>query len=327
MSDGEETRGPLTTRTSCFVALLTVSALLNLPLLFLTFNSNLWDLVFFQNKTTTLGQYNVQLSQHTQKLLINSSGEVAEFQTPEPVNQLSYDCDTMPGDSQSKTIVIFPFRDRQRHLKLALSPIHEHILKQNLSYELYVVEQVDEKAFNRAKLFNVGVREGVMRMELEKAKACNITLKYCLILHDIDLIPMNSKIPYTCSDRPTLLSSGISKFGYKLPYSTYFGGAVAISLNQFKKINGMSNEFWGWGGEDDDFYRRMKSRGFNQTHIPPELGRYRALSHQQATPSKNRFKALAEGKRNVMKKGLMQCEYKVKQIIQTEIFTHIKVLL
>ena len=53
------------------------------------------------------------------------------------------------------------------------------------------MEQVDEKAFNRAKLFNVGVKEGVMRMEMEKAKACNITLKYCLILHDIDLIPVS----------------------------------------------------------------------------------------------------------------------------------------
>ena len=53
---------------------------------------------------------------------------------------------------------------------------------------------------------------------------------------------LNESIPYQCLRQPTLLSSGISKFGYKMPYLTYFGGAVAISLKDFVKINGMSNE-------------------------------------------------------------------------------------
>ena len=142
------------------------------------------------------------------------------------------------------------------------------------------MEQMDDKPFNRAKLFNVGVKEGVMKMEVEKAQKCNATsLNYCVILHDIDLIPvinqnqkkfcfnlgiflyctnpskktrhkllrkmifqLNESIPYQCQRQPNLLSSGISKFGYKMPYLTYFGGAVAISLKDFVKINGMSNE-------------------------------------------------------------------------------------
>ena len=58
----------------------------------------------------------------------------------------------------------------------------------------------------------------------------------------INSFQVNTKIPYNCNDRPTLLSSGISKFGYKMPYDTYFGGAVAIPLDQFKAINGMSNK-------------------------------------------------------------------------------------
>ena len=57
---------------------------------------------------------------------------------------------------------------------------------------MYVVEQADKKPFNRAKLFNVGVKEAVMKMEVDKANHCKVTgLKYCLVLHDIDLMPVS----------------------------------------------------------------------------------------------------------------------------------------
>ncbi len=31
---------------------------------------------------------------------------------------------------------------------------------------------------------------------------------------------------------------------------------MSFTQEQFEKINGYSNEFYGWGGEDDDLYRR-----------------------------------------------------------------------
>ena len=40
---------------------------------------------------------------------------------------------------------------------------------------------------------------------------------------------------------PTLLSSLVEKFEYKLPYSDYFGGVVSINLEDYLSINGMSN--------------------------------------------------------------------------------------
>ena len=43
---------------------------------------------------------------------------------------------------------------------------------------------------------------------------------------------------------------------FRLPYSTIFGGAGAFLKKDFENINGFSNEFWGWGGEDDDLYKR-----------------------------------------------------------------------
>jgi xylosylprotein 4-beta-galactosyltransferase len=41
-------------------------------------------------------------------------------------------------------------------------------------------------------------------------------------------------------------------------YKTFVGGILLVSKRVFKAVNGLSNLFWGWGREDDDFYLRLK---------------------------------------------------------------------
>ena len=113
------------------------------------------------------------------------------------------------------------------------------------------------------------------------------------------------------------MSVAVDKFGYKLPYAKIFGGATALTPDQFRyflkikyesdskysfgdttalkpdqfrfslfwnkrifgvsskvklsiiqlfmfllrRLNGFSNVFWGWGGEDDDMAARVQSQG------------------------------------------------------------------
>ncbi|VDN16216.1 unnamed protein product [Dibothriocephalus latus] len=42
----------------------------------------------------------------------------------------------------------------------------------------------------------------------------------------------------------------------RLPYVGLVGGVLAVPLDQFLRVNGFSNMFWGWGAEDDDFFER-----------------------------------------------------------------------
>lgn len=44
---------------------------------------------------------------------------------------------------------------------------------------------------------------------------------------------------------------------FRLRYETNFGGVSALTKEQYEAVNGFSNSFFGWGGEDDDFYNRF----------------------------------------------------------------------
>ena len=41
-----------------------------------------------------------------------------------------------------------------------------------------------------------------------------------------------------------------------LPYLNLIGGVLTLPLQHFLRVNGFSNMFWGWGGEDDDMFER-----------------------------------------------------------------------
>jgi beta-1,4-galactosyltransferase 1 len=139
-----------------------------------------------------------------------------------------------------KLAIIVPYRDRESHLEQFIPAMEKELLSTDIPFEIVVVHQGDDKGFNRAKLLNIGYAES---KEFDY-----------YAFHDVDMLPLDSD--YAFPEGPTHLAARAEQFGYKLPYDGYFGGVTLFDKESFEKINGYSNDYWGWGAEDDDVLYR-----------------------------------------------------------------------
>jgi len=145
-----------------------------------------------------------------------------------------------------KLCIVVPYRDRESHLREFLPHMRKTLEEQKIDYHILIVEQEPGKPFNRAKLLNIGFDYTKGSFDY-----------YCF--HDVDMLPLESD--YSYCDSPVHLASRAEQFGWKLPYEGYFGGVTIFDRESFEKINGYANEYWGWGAEDDDVFKRCLTLG------------------------------------------------------------------
>ncbi|CAK1555896.1 unnamed protein product [Leptosia nina] len=216
--------------------------------------------------------------------------------------------------ARHKVAIIVPFRDRHQHLAIFLNHMHPFLMKQQIEYGIFIVEQNDTSAFNRAKLMNIGF------VESQKKKPGGWQ---CFIFHDIDLLPLDSRNLYSCPEQPRHMSASIDKLKFTLPYDGIFGGVSAMTLEQFTKVNGFSNRYWGWGGEDDDMFHRMKKMHYHITRYNMSIAVYTMLDHEESAPNPKRFKLLLETSKTLEKDGLSTLKYDLVHVEQHHLYTHV----
>ncbi|XP_066194710.1 beta-1,4-galactosyltransferase 1 isoform X4 [Sylvia atricapilla] len=201
-----------------------------------------------------------------------------------------------------KVAIIIPFRNREEHLKYWLFYLHPILQRQQLDYGVYVINQDGEEEFNRAKLLNIGFAEALKEYDYD-----------CFVFSDVDLIPMDDRNTYRCYNQPRHLSVSMDKFGFRLPYNQYFGGVSALSKEQFTKINGFPNNYWGWGGEDDDIYNRLVFKGMGISRPDAVIGKCRMIRHsrdRKNEPNPERFDRIAHTRETMNSDGLNTLSYK-----------------
>ncbi|KAK1334385.1 hypothetical protein QTO34_005389 [Cnephaeus nilssonii] len=219
--------------------------------------------------------------------------------------------------SPHKVAIIIPFRNRQEHLKYWLYYLHPILQRQQLDYGIYVINQAGESTFNRAKLLNVGFQEALKDYDYN-----------CFVFSDVDLIPMDDRNAYRCFSQPRHISVAMDKFGFSLPYVQFFGGVSALSKQQFLTINGFPNNYWGWGGEDDDIFNRLVFKGMSISRPNAVVGKCRMIRHsrdKKNEPNPQRFDRIAHTKETMLSDGLNTLTYKVLDIERNPLYTKITV--
>ena len=153
--------------------------------------------------------------------------------------------------STNKLAIIIPFRDLEKDKKRTqeLNTLVSYFANyfDNNNYKIFVVEQSnDSRKFNRGQLLNIGFKYAMMEGYEN------------FIFHDVDLLPSEELKEYyvnTPTNEPVHIAAVWDRYN-KNP--DYFGGIVAFNKEMFQRINGYPNDFWGWGGEDDELYKRTR---------------------------------------------------------------------
>ncbi|XP_035773098.1 beta-1,4-galactosyltransferase 7-like isoform X1 [Anopheles albimanus] len=153
--------------------------------------------------------------------------------------------------NRKKLAIVVPFRDRFDELLQFAPHMAAFLGKQSVPFHIFVVNQNDRFRFNRASLINAGFLEVRDRFDY-------------FAMHDVDLLPLNDNLRYEYPEEGPLHISG-PEYHPKYHYSNFIGGILLLKMEHFVQLNGLSNRYWGWGLEDDEFFVRIKEAGL-QVH-------------------------------------------------------------
>ncbi|KAL3089852.1 hypothetical protein niasHT_022484 [Heterodera trifolii] len=170
---------------------------------------------------------------------------------------------------RQKIVIIIPFRDRLLHLRVLLNNLHRFLqMQQLMAYQIVLVNQAfpagnkTKDRFNRAKLLNVGFVEMLKQFCNHSAQCWD-----CVVFHDVDFVPENITNIYQCDrNAPKRLISATDEWdNYK------------YEPDHFSLVNGFSNNYWGWGAEDQNLRERFKLANKSVLFVHGPIGHYKSI--------------------------------------------------
>lgn len=181
--------------------------------------------------------------------------------------------------------IIAPYRDRESHLKQFISWMRNRPEVPVIC----IIEQTHGKPFNRGKLLNIGTLEYSGNY-------------YCF--HDVDMLPLT--VDYSYPENPTQLASS------QIQRNGYFGGVTMFNNQDFKLVNGYSNNFYSRAEDNELYFQTLKS-GLKITN---RFGKFKELEHERpAIEFDPVLWEKAQQTRDNTKDGLTNCKYQVIKIL------------
>ena len=218
-------------------------------------------------------------------------------------------------------IIIVPYRDRESHLNQFKQRVVEVFKKHLGKFKIIIVEQNDDKLFNRGNLLNVGINEYKDSTRF-------------FITHDVDMLPNEVivKDHYTNTE--------FDVYTIACTHRNSFGQVCKFKHDCLIDVNGFPNHIWGWGIEDRALYYRCNILKKNISSFCDRRKFYKMLPHKsngeiykgeklKISNLETEIYKCNDKKRqleHIKQSGLNNLEYKLVESVEIdEYITHIKV--
>jgi hypothetical protein len=142
--------------------------------------------------------------------------------------------------------ISIPYRGMEKCKARMLDVIGKYEEADNVSIQI-VEQSNDGRRFNLGKIINVG-------FDLYSKNSVGDDWVY--MFHPIDLFPKHGMLPYK-QGMEYILKNQSLVVRYNVMGQTHFYRACQYSPDAYRLFNGYTNEFWGWGAEDDEFFNRL----------------------------------------------------------------------
>lgn len=149
---------------------------------------------------------------------------------------------------QNVAILVFVYKEvgSEKQFQIFLNNVVPKLRRQQLEFSIYVVRQQANDIANRGLLFNIGFKQAMKDRNYD-----------CVILHDVDVLPEDDRNYYDCGIYPRHMSKRIDINNYKPFDRDWCGGIISMTTEQYKKMNGWSNMYFGKRRDNADVFRRI----------------------------------------------------------------------
>ena len=195
------------------------------------------------------------------------------------------------GQNRTEHLVAF-----KEYMSKFIPKVVQMLSEQEIDAKVHItiIEQTqDDEKFNRGALLNVGYLYD--------------TTYDAYIFHDVDLIPNENMLTVYATQ---YISNHVVHFAAgweRYSGDNYIGGVTLITRDIMEKINGFPNNYWGWGGEDDEMNHRLKQFNISVEKVPM-TNPYQDLENIRDVGEKRMLLKKDELLDNTMKQELRQMD-------------------
>ena len=140
------------------------------------------------------------------------------------------------GIYKKDLLIVVPYRNRQEHFNEFIKNAPAYFDRQNLTYDILICELDKEGDWNAGLCVNSVVDFLKNGKEYE-----------WIYVHHVDVWPVDGEWCYPSND--------------EVYHNLGDYGSCLMKLKIFFEVNGYCNNFWGWGGEDNELYEKLRNIG------------------------------------------------------------------